>query len=111
MSGYWSTEDAEAWRQAAVTTMTAAPRDGGWYMLGDYADSRPQTDEVNAIRDEVSKLQINRGVVAFVVYGLGTVASMQLKRLVAERSQQSRFVFTSDRPAALQELRARLEGE
>ena len=108
MSGFWSIDDANAWRQAAVNAFRSAPVHGGWYMLGDYADSKPQPDDVNAVRDEVCKLQIDRGVIAFVVYGLSAVPALQLKRLVTERSQESRFVFAVDRPSAVLELRARL---
>jgi hypothetical protein len=108
MHGYWSIDDAEAWRRAALSTFRSAPASGGWYMLGDYADSRPQADEVNVVRDEVCRRQIDRGVLAFVVYGLSTVALMQLKRLVTERNQQARFVFSSDRATAMEKIHAML---
>jgi hypothetical protein len=105
LTGYWTEGDAGGWLDAMTTTVSGRPA-GPWYMLGDLSELKTQTDTVNAIRDQVTRMALQNGLRGCVMFGVTGIRLMQLKRLLLASGDEQRFAYAETRAEADQELAA-----
>jgi hypothetical protein len=103
--GYWSTSDAHAWKEAIGSEIARRPRGGAWYMFGDLSRLKTQPDDVNTIRDEVTKMALANGLGGCVMYGITGVTLLQLRRLLGASGQADHFAYTESSADAEAQLR------
>jgi hypothetical protein len=87
MRGFWTPADGQGYVDAFRAAIARRP-EGNWYMFGDLTAMKPQTDDVNALRNEASRLAREAGLSGCVVVSTSTVARMQMQRLQADASVQ-----------------------
>jgi hypothetical protein len=106
LSGYWSVADARAWKAAISAEVTRRGGAGPWYMIGDLSALKTQPDEVNDIRDEVTRLTLANGLAGCVMYGVSAVALLQLRRLLTAAGRAGKFAYTETADEAERQLKA-----
>ena len=74
-------------------------------MVGDLSALKPQPDDVNAIRDEVTKFALASGLGGCVMYGITGVTLLQLRRLLGASGRAENFAYTETATQADQQLR------
>ena len=85
MRGFWTPADGQGYVEAFRAAIAKRP-EGNWYMFGDLTAMKPQSDEVNALRNEASRLALEARLSGCVVVSTSTVAKMQMQRLQADAS-------------------------
>ncbi|MDQ1463469.1 MAG: hypothetical protein QOC73_410 [Actinomycetota bacterium] len=103
--GYWSTADARAWKAAISSEIGRRPAGTAWFMVGDLSALKPQPDDVNAIRDEVTQFALAGGLGGCVMYGITGVTLLQLRRLLGASGRAENFAYTETSTQAEQQLR------
>ncbi len=106
LSGYWTAADARAWKAAISAEVTRRGGAGPWYMIGDLSALKTQPDEVNDIRDEVTRLTLANGLAGCVMYGISAVALLQLRRLLTASGRAGTFAYTETGAEAERQLKA-----
>jgi hypothetical protein len=103
--GYWSVADANAWKAAISSKVSSRGGNGPWYMIGDLAQLKTQSDEVNAIRDDVTRMALANNLGGCVMYGIAGVGLLQLRRLLNASGHAEKFACTETAVDAERQLK------
>jgi hypothetical protein len=83
MRGFWTVEDAQAYVDELRSALARRPQ-GRWYMFGNLREMKPQSEEVNALRNEASRIALEAELSGCVVVSTSTIAKMQMQRLESD---------------------------
>jgi hypothetical protein len=90
MRGFWTVEDAQAYVDELRSALARRPQgrwymfEGRWYMFGNLREMKPQSEEVNALRNEASRIALEAELSGCVVVSTSTIAKMQMQRLESD---------------------------